>query len=39
MNAPPMFKFDNIFNSMITSYVLANTEGWTDIINQYVHSI
>jgi hypothetical protein len=32
MNAAPMFKYDNIFNSMITSYVLANT----DMINQYV---
>jgi hypothetical protein len=36
MNAAPMFKFDNIFNGMIASYMLANTEGWTDIINQYV---
>ncbi len=36
MNAGPAFKFSNIFTSMITNYVLANTEGWTDIMDSYV---
>ena len=36
MNAGPKFKFSNIFTSMITNYVLANTEGWTDIMDSYV---
>ncbi len=32
----PMFKFSNIFDSMITNYVLANPEGWADIMDSYV---
>lgn len=37
MNAGPAFKFTNIFTSMITNYVLSNTEGWINIMNDYVY--
>jgi hypothetical protein len=36
MDAGPMFKFDNIFNGLITCYVLSIKSGWTDIFKQYV---
>ena len=35
MDTGPQFKFANIFNSIITAYVLSNTEGWPDIMNSY----
>ena len=35
MDTGPAFKFSNIFISIITSYVLSNTEGWPDIMNSY----
>ncbi len=36
MDAGPTFKFSNILNALITSYVLANGEGWPDIMASYV---
>ena len=36
MEAGPTFKFSNILNAMISSYVLANGEGWPDIMFAYV---
>ena len=36
MDAAPVFKFSNILNSLITAYVLANAEGWPDVMNSYV---
>jgi hypothetical protein len=36
MEAGPTFKFSNILNSLITAYVLANGEGWPDIMSSYV---
>jgi hypothetical protein len=35
-DATPSFKFSNIFTSLITSYVLSNGEGWSEIMNYYV---
>jgi len=35
MDTGPAFKFSNIYISIITSYVLSNTEGWPDIMNSY----
>jgi len=36
MEAGPTFKFSNILTALISSYVLANSEGWPDIMNSYV---
>jgi hypothetical protein len=36
MDSGPVFKFSNIFTSLITCYVLSNTESWPDIMNSYV---
>ena len=35
MDTGPTFKFSNIANSIITSYVLSTQEGWPDIMNSY----
>ncbi len=35
MDTGPTFKFSNILISMVTAYVLSNTEGWPDIMNSY----
>ena len=35
MDTGPAFKFSNIINSIITSYVLSTQEGWPDIMNSY----
>ena len=35
MDTGPTFKFSNIANSFITSYVLSTQEGWPDIMNSY----
>ena len=35
MDTGPAFKFSNIANSFITSYVLSTMEGWPDIMNSY----
>lgn len=32
----PLFRFSNIIDSIISSYVLASMEGWPDIMNNYV---
>ena len=39
MDAGPTFKFSNILNALITSYVLANGEGWPSIMASYVKKI
>ncbi len=36
MDTGPTFKFSNILISMVTAYVLSNTEGWPDIMNSYI---
>jgi hypothetical protein len=35
MDTGPSFKFSNIANSIITSYVLSTMEGWPDIMYSY----
>jgi hypothetical protein len=35
MDTGPAFKYSNIINSIITSYVLSTQEGWPDIMNSY----
>ena len=35
MDTGPTFKFDNIFNSLVTSYVLSTMEGWPELMNEY----
>ena len=35
MDTGPSFKFSNILISMVTAYVLSNTEGWPEIMNSY----
>ena len=35
MDTGPAFKFSNIANSIITSYVLSTQEGWPEIMNSY----
>ena len=35
MDTGPSFKYSNIVNSIITSYVLSTQEGWPDIMNSY----
>ena len=35
MDTGPMFKFSNIFNSLITSYILGTMEGWPEIMQSY----
>ena len=35
MDTGPTFKFPNILISLVTAYVLSNTEGWPDIMNSY----
>ena len=35
MDTGPEFKYSNIINSIITSYVLSTQEGWPDIMNSY----
>ena len=35
MDTGPTFKFANIANSIITSYVLSTQEGWPEIMNSY----
>ena len=35
MDTGPTFKYSNIINSIITSYVLSTQEGWPDIMNSY----
>ena len=35
MDTGPSFKFSNIANSIITSYVLSTQETWPDIMNSY----
>ena len=35
MDTGPAFKFSNIIDAFITSYVLATMEGWPDIMNSY----
>ena len=35
MDTGPSFKFSNIANSIITSYVLSTQEAWPDIMNSY----
>ena len=35
MDTGPTFKFSNIINSIITSYVLSTQEGWPDIMKSY----
>ena len=35
MDTGPAFKFSNIMDAFITSYVLATMEGWPDIMNSY----
>ena len=35
MDTGPTFKFSNILISLITAYVLSNTEGWPDIMESY----
>ena len=35
MDTGPAFKFSNILISLVTAYVLSNTEGWPDIMNSY----
>ena len=35
MDTGPAFKFANIVDSFITSYVLSTMEGWPDIMNSY----
>jgi hypothetical protein len=39
MDAGPTFKFSNILNALISSYVLANGEGWPAIMASYVRKI
>lgn len=36
MDFLPLFLFSNIFDSMVTSYVLSTMEGWPDIMTSYV---
>ena len=36
MEAGPTFKFSNILEALVSSYVLANGEGWTDVMASYV---
>ena len=36
MDSYPIFRFDNIINSMINGYILASVEGWPDIMGNYV---
>jgi hypothetical protein len=36
MDTGPTFKFSNILISLVTAYVLSNTEGWPDIMNSYI---
>ncbi len=36
MEAGPTFKFSNILEALVSSYILANGEGWTDIMASYV---
>ena len=35
MDTGPMFKFSNIFTSLITSYILGTMEGWPEIMQSY----
>ena len=35
MDTIPTFKFTNIAESLVTSYVLSTQEGWPDIMNSY----
>jgi hypothetical protein len=35
MDAMPAFKFANIIDALIASYVLSTQEGWPDIMNSY----
>ena len=35
MDTGPTFKFDNIYNSLISSYVLGTMEGWPEIMDEY----
>ena len=35
MDTGPAFKFSNIIDAFITSYVLSSMEGWPDIMNSY----
>lgn len=39
MDMLPDFTFLNIYDSILTCFVLSNMEGWTDIQNQYVNSL
>ncbi len=38
MEAGPTFKFSNILQALVSSYVLANGEGWPDIMASYVRN-
>ena len=35
MDTGPAFKFSNIIDAFVTSYVLSTMEGWPDIMNSY----
>jgi hypothetical protein len=37
MDAGTSFRFSNIFTSIITCYILSNTEAWPDVMNAYVN--